>query len=64
VIMHGKRDKICSFDLAKQMKVWISDSYIVAFGNSWHSLFLEETHKFNTELIKFAKKRNIHSKWK
>ena len=55
LIMHGKRDKICSFDLAEQMKAGISDSHIVAFENSGHSLFLEETRKFNDELIKFAK---------
>jgi non-heme chloroperoxidase len=55
VIMHGKKDKICSFDLAEQMKAGISNSHIVAFENSGHSLFLEETHKFNSELIKFAK---------
>ncbi len=55
LIMHGKKDKICSFDLAEQMKAGISNSHIVAFENSGHSMFLEETHKFNTELIKFAK---------
>jgi pimeloyl-ACP methyl ester carboxylesterase len=55
VIMHGKKDKICSFDLAEQMKAGISGSHIVAFENSGHSLFLEETNKFNTELIKFAR---------
>ncbi|MFZ2324637.1 MAG: alpha/beta hydrolase [Ignavibacteriaceae bacterium] len=54
VIMHGKKDKICSFDLAEQMKIGISHSHIIAFDNSGHSLFLEETQKFNTELIKFA----------
>ena len=53
-IMHGKKDKICSFDLAEQMKAGISNSHIVAFENSGHSLFLEETQKFNAELIKFA----------
>jgi pimeloyl-ACP methyl ester carboxylesterase len=57
VIMHGKKDKICSFDLAEQMKAGISNSHIVAFENSGHSLFLEETHKFNAELIKFAKEK-------
>jgi non-heme chloroperoxidase len=54
LIMHGKKDKICSFDLAEQMKAGISKSHIVAFHISGHSLFLEETYKFNTELIKFA----------
>ncbi len=56
LILHGKKDKICSFDLAEQMKNGISDSHLVAFENSGHSLFLEEKHKFNDELIKFAKK--------
>ena len=56
VIMHGRKDKICSFDLAEQMKAGISDSHIVAFENSGHSLFLEETHKFNQEIVKFAQK--------
>jgi pimeloyl-ACP methyl ester carboxylesterase len=55
VIMHGKKDKICSFDLAEQMKAGISNSHIIHFENSGHSLFLEETQKFNAELIKFAK---------
>jgi pimeloyl-ACP methyl ester carboxylesterase len=56
LIMHGRKDKICSFDLAEQMKAGISNSHLVAFENSGHSLFLEETHKFNAELIKFAGK--------
>ena len=56
LIMHGKQDKICSFDLAEQMKAGISDSQLVPFENSGHSLFLEETRKFNAELIKFAGK--------
>jgi pimeloyl-ACP methyl ester carboxylesterase len=54
LILHGKKDKICSFDLAEQMKAGIANSQIVAFENSGHSLFLEETKKFNAELIKFA----------
>jgi len=55
LIMHGKKDKICSFDLAEQMKDAISDSRLVTFEHSGHSMFLEETQKFNSELIKFAK---------
>ena len=53
--MHGKKDKICSFDLAGQMKKGISGSHIIAFEKSGHSLYLEETLKFNKELIKFSK---------
>jgi non-heme chloroperoxidase len=56
LIMHGKKDKICSFDLARQMNAGIMDSRIIAFENSGHSLFLEETQKFNEELIKFAER--------
>jgi len=56
LIMHGKKDKICSFDLAEQMKARITDSYLVAFENSGHSLFLEETPRFNAELISFAER--------
>ena len=40
LIMHGKKDKICSFDLAEQMKSGIANSHIVAFENSGHSLLL------------------------
>lgn len=54
LIMHGKNDKICSFDLAQQMKSGIQNSQLVAFEKSGHSMFLEETLKFNNELIKFA----------
>jgi non-heme chloroperoxidase len=56
LIMHGKKDKICSYDLALQMKAGIENSQLVAFENSGHSIFLEETKKFNDELIKFAGK--------
>jgi len=56
LILHGRKDKICSFDLAEQMKAGIADSQIIPFENSGHSLFLEETGKFNAELVKFAEK--------
>jgi len=52
--MHGKKDKIRSFDLALQMKTGIKNSKLVPFENSGHSLFLEEAKKFNKTLIKFA----------
>ncbi|MDD4972129.1 MAG: alpha/beta hydrolase [Paludibacter sp.] len=54
LIMHGRKDKICSYDLAEQLQAGIQDSRLIAFENSGHSLFLEETKKFNSELIKFA----------
>jgi len=55
LILHGRKDKICSFDLAHQMNAGIKGSQLIAFDNSGHSLFLDETKKFNSELIKFAK---------
>ena len=54
LIMHGKKDKICSFDLAEQTKKLIQNAQLFVFEKSGHSLFLEETKKFNSELIKFA----------
>ena len=54
LILHGIKDKICSYELAEQMKAGIENSKLVPFENSGHSLFLEETKKFNSELIKFA----------
>jgi len=54
LILHGRKDKICSFDLAEQTRKLIPNSRLVAFEHSGHSLFLEETGKFNNELMKFA----------
>jgi non-heme chloroperoxidase len=42
--------------MGEQMRAGIANSHLVVFEKSGHSLFLEETHKFNTELIKFAGK--------
>lgn len=54
LILHGKLDKICSYDLAEQMHAAIANSKLVAFENSGHALFIEELQKFNTEMIKFV----------
>ncbi len=56
LILHGKLDKICSYDLAEQMHKGIKNSTLVPFENSGHALFVEEIEKFNTELEKFARK--------
>jgi pimeloyl-ACP methyl ester carboxylesterase len=55
IIMHGKKDKICSFDLAEQLHAGIKNSKLVVFEKSGHSLFLEEKQKFNDLLIEFSK---------
>jgi non-heme chloroperoxidase len=56
LILHGKLDKICSYDLAEQMNIAIKNSTLVPFEKSGHALFVEELSKFNSELIKFAQK--------
>ncbi|MFA7361453.1 MAG: hypothetical protein WC139_10500 [Candidatus Kapaibacterium sp.] len=51
--MHGKKDKICSFDLVEKMKDGISNSQIIAFENCGYSLFPEEIEKFNSALLEY-----------
>jgi pimeloyl-ACP methyl ester carboxylesterase len=54
-IFHGKLDKLCPFELAEQLHTGIRGSKLIAFENSGHALFLEETQKFNDELVGFVK---------
>jgi pimeloyl-ACP methyl ester carboxylesterase len=56
LILHGKLDHICSYDLAEQMHAGIANSVLVPFDKSGHALFIEELEKFNTELINFVQK--------
>jgi non-heme chloroperoxidase len=56
LILHGKQDHICSFDLAEQMKAMIKNSELIPFEKSGHGLFIEEREKFNNSLIEFIKK--------
>ena len=53
LVLHGRLDKICSFDLAEQMHAMIPQSKLVALENSGHALFIEEREKFNSELLEF-----------
>ncbi|MBS7256521.1 alpha/beta fold hydrolase [Flavobacterium branchiicola] len=53
LILHGKLDKICSYELAQQMHTLLTNSILVSFEKSGHALFIEELPKFNAELIKF-----------
>ena len=57
-IFHGKLDKLCSFELAKELHKRIAGSKLIAFENSGHALFLEERQKFNDELINFIKDKS------
>jgi len=56
LILHGKLDKICSYDLAEQMNKLLSNSTLVPLEKSGHALFIEELDKFNSELLHFIKK--------
>ena len=60
LIMHGKKDKICAYEMAEQLHIGIANSVVVTFEKSGHALFLEETEKFNTELIKFATQQSAN----
>lgn len=55
-IIHGKKDKVCPFDLAEQMHKSIKDSELIPCEKSGHALFYEQREEFNEELIKFVKK--------
>jgi non-heme chloroperoxidase len=54
LILHGKLDHICSYDLAEQTHQSIKKSILVPFEKSGHALFVEELEKFNSELINFV----------
>lgn len=56
LILHGKLDKICSYELAEQMNKLIPNSTLVPLEKSGHALFIEELEKFNLELYNFIKK--------
>lgn len=56
LILHGKLDHICSYDLAEQMKQMIKNAELIPFEKSGHALFIEERQKFNDSLIEFLKK--------
>ena len=56
LILHGKLDKICSYELAEQMNKLLSNSTLVPLEKSGHALFIEELEKFNSELYNFIKK--------
>jgi non-heme chloroperoxidase len=56
LILHGKLDKICSYELAEQMHALVKGSVLVPLEKSGHALFIEELEKFNSEFLSFIKK--------
>jgi len=55
LILHGRLDKICAYDLAEQMQKAIPGAKLVPLEKSGHALFVEELDKFNSELISFIR---------
>ena len=53
-IFHGIYDRVCPFDLGKQLNKGIKNSTLIPFEKSGHGLFYDERKKFNEELIKFV----------
>ena len=53
LILHGKWDLICPYELGELMYVQIQNSMLVPFEYSGHGLFYEEKEKFNEELARF-----------
>jgi non-heme chloroperoxidase len=58
LILHGKLDKICSYELAEQMHALLPNSVLVPLEKSGHALFIEELDKFNTELLTFIQMKS------
>ena len=52
-IFHGTHDKICPFDLAREMHKGIPQSKLIEFTESGHGLNIQEKAKTNEELMKF-----------
>lgn len=55
LILHGRSDKICSYELAEQMSKLLKNAKLVPLEKSGHALFIEELEKFNAELLNFIK---------
>ncbi|SFB06449.1 MULTISPECIES: alpha/beta fold hydrolase [unclassified Bacillus (in: firmicutes)] len=50
-ILHGKKDKICPYEFALEMRKRIMYSKLIPFEQSGHGLFYDEMEKFNRELL-------------
>lgn len=52
-IFHGKKDKICPYQLAEEMRRGIKDSVLYPFENSGHGVFKDETEEFNDKFLEY-----------
>ncbi|PSL41791.1 pimeloyl-ACP methyl ester carboxylesterase [Planomicrobium soli] len=61
-IFHGKKDRSCPFDLARELNKRLSNSVLVPFHASGHGLYWDEPQKFNKEMMRFFKSSGIKPK--
>lgn len=54
-ILHGKKDKICPFELGETMHKNIKGSKLIPFEESGHGAWHDELEKFNKEFIDFVR---------
>lgn len=53
LILHGSDDKVCLFDLGKDMHDGIKSSELVSIDKAGHGFYYEEKDRVNAELIRF-----------
>jgi non-heme chloroperoxidase len=53
LILHGSDDKVCLFDLARDMHDGIKNSELVSIDKAGHGFYYEEKDRVNAELIRF-----------
>jgi non-heme chloroperoxidase len=53
LILHGKDDRLCPFDLGKKMNEGIKGSKLIAVENAGHGFCYEERERINSELVCF-----------
>jgi non-heme chloroperoxidase len=53
LILHGSDDKVCLFDLARDMHDGIKNSELVSNDKAGHGFYYEEKDRVNAELIRF-----------
>lgn len=58
-IFHGKKDKICTYELGEEMEKQIPNSVLVPFKDSGHGINVDEPERFNNELLSFLRSSGV-----
>ncbi len=56
-IFHGRQDKFCPFELARELNRSIANSQLFAFDNSAHNVCYDELDRFNERLVEFLQQK-------